>query len=109
MAERPKRSPGAAKSRTRPVAGRKTLTGQVAVVAGATRGAGRGIARALGEAGATVYCTGRSIRGAPSAYGRGETIDETAELITAAGGEAIAVRVDHGNESDVQALVDRID
>src|SRR5881392_1003335 len=109
MAGRPKQSPDAARSRTRPVAGRKPLTGLVAVVAGATRGAGRGIARALGEAGATVYCTGRSVRGNRSPYGRPETIDETAEMITAAGGEAIAVRVDHTVESEVEALFARID
>jgi NAD(P)-dependent dehydrogenase (short-subunit alcohol dehydrogenase family) len=85
------------------------LGGRVALVAGATRGAGRGIARALGEAGATVYCTGRSVRGRPSPYGRPETIDETAELITAAGGRAIPVRVDHTVEAEVQALFERID
>jgi NAD(P)-dependent dehydrogenase (short-subunit alcohol dehydrogenase family) len=85
------------------------LDGRIAVVAGATRGAGRGIARALGEAGAFVYCTGRSVRGHPSAYGRPETIDETAEMITSAGGRAAAVRVDHTVESDVEALVKRID
>ena len=73
----------------------KPMTGSVAVVAGATRGAGRGIARALGEAGAIVYCTGRSVRGNPSAYQRPETIEETAEMITAAGGSAVSVRVDH--------------
>jgi NAD(P)-dependent dehydrogenase (short-subunit alcohol dehydrogenase family) len=73
----------------------KVLEGQVAVVAGATRGAGRGIARALGEAGAVVYCTGRSVPGRPSPYARPETIDETAALIAAAGGTAIPVRVDH--------------
>jgi len=85
------------------------LTGRVAVVAGATRGAGRGIARALGEAGATVYCTGRSVRGNPSPYGRPETIEETAEMITAAGGTARAVRVDHSIESEVVALFARVD
>src|SRR6266581_3575076 len=87
----------------------KPLTGRAALVAGATRGAGRGIARALGEAGATVYCTGRSVRGKPSAYGRPETIDETAEMIAAEGGTAIAVRVDHTVESEVEALFARID
>jgi NAD(P)-dependent dehydrogenase (short-subunit alcohol dehydrogenase family) len=85
------------------------LAGHVAVVAGATRGAGRGIARALGEAGATVYCTGRSTRGNLSSYGRRETIDETAELITAAGGNAIPVRVDHTVESEVEALFRKVD
>ena len=85
------------------------LAGRVAIVAGATRGAGRGIARALGEAGALVYCTGRSVRGAPSPYRRPETIDETAEMIATAGGKAIAVRVDHANESEVEALVARVD
>src|SRR5712664_3176281 len=88
---------------------RKPLTRRVALVAGATRGAGRGIARALGEAGALVYCTGRSVRGAPSPYGRAETLEETAEMIAAAGGAAIAVRVDHTVEAEVKALIDRID
>ena len=87
----------------------KQLKGRIAVVAGATRGAGRGIARALGEAGATVYCTGRSVRGNPSPYGRPETIDQTAEMIQAAGGDAIAVRVDHTVESEVEQLFARID
>src|ERR671924_959170 len=87
----------------------KPLSDRVAIVAGATRGAGRGIARALGEAGATVYCTGRSIRGNPSPYGRPETIDETAEMIQAAGGDAIAIRVDHTVESEVEQLFARID
>src|SRR6516164_10787839 len=103
MAGRPKQSADAGGSRTRPFAGRKSLAGQVAVVAGATRGAGRGIARALGEAGATVYCTGRSVRGNLSPYGRPETIDETADLIKAEGGTAIPVRVDHTVESEVEA------
>jgi len=85
------------------------LSGKVALVAGATRGAGRGIARALGDAGATVYCTGRSTRGNPSAYGRPETIEETADVITAAGSAAIAARVDHTVESEVEAIVARID
>jgi NAD(P)-dependent dehydrogenase (short-subunit alcohol dehydrogenase family) len=87
---------------------RKPLTGRVGLVAGATRGAGRGIARALGEAGATVYCTGRSVTGNPSPYGRPETIDETAAMIKAAGGTAVALRVDHTIENDVKALFRRI-
>jgi NAD(P)-dependent dehydrogenase (short-subunit alcohol dehydrogenase family) len=85
------------------------LAGAIAVVAGATRGAGRGIARALGEAGATVYCTGRSVKGQPSPYRRPETIDETAVMINEADGMAIPVRVDHTIESDVRALFRRID
>jgi len=85
------------------------LAGQVAVVAGATRGAGRGIARALGEAGAIVYCTGRSVRGQPSPYKRPETVDDTAGMIAAAGGTAIPVRVDHTVEAEVEALFKRID
>ena len=89
-------------------AGSRPLTGRVALVAGATRGAGRGIARALGEAGATVYCTGRSVTGKLSPYRRPETIDETAAMIKAAGGSAIPVRVDHTIESEVKALFRRI-
>jgi NAD(P)-dependent dehydrogenase (short-subunit alcohol dehydrogenase family) len=85
------------------------LEGKVALVAGATRGAGRGIAVALGEAGATVYCTGRTTRSQRSPYDRPETIEETAELVTAAGGNGIAVRVDHLVAEEVQALVARID
>jgi NAD(P)-dependent dehydrogenase (short-subunit alcohol dehydrogenase family) len=86
----------------------KPLDGRVAVVAGATRGAGRGIARALGEAGAYVYCTGRSVRGNPSPYGRPETIDETAEMVRDAGGKAVAIRVDHTIESEVKELFARV-
>ncbi len=85
------------------------LAGKVAVVAGATRGAGRGISRALGEAGATVYCTGRSVRGAPSDKNRGETIDDTAEMVNAAGGRGIAVRVDHTQQEQVRALFERVE
>ncbi len=77
-------------------------------MAGATRGAGRGIARALGEAGAVVYCTGRSLRGQPATPNRPETIDETAEMINAAGGRAHAVRVDHADEKQVAALFERV-
>lgn len=87
---------------------KKPLQGKVAVVAGATRGAGRGIARALGEAGAVVYCTGRSVRGNPSPYGRPETIEETAEMIRDAGGMAIAVRVNHAVESEVRELFKKV-
>jgi NAD(P)-dependent dehydrogenase (short-subunit alcohol dehydrogenase family) len=87
----------------------RPLDGKVALVAGATRGAGRGTALALGEAGATVYCTGRTTRGRRSEYNRPETIEETADLVTAAGGEGIAVAVDHLQAGQVEALVLRID
>jgi NAD(P)-dependent dehydrogenase (short-subunit alcohol dehydrogenase family) len=87
----------------------RALSGAIAVVAGATRGAGRGIARALGEAGATVYCTGRSVRDRPSPYNRPETIEETAESINAAGGSAIALQVDHTAEAEVAALFERVE
>jgi NAD(P)-dependent dehydrogenase (short-subunit alcohol dehydrogenase family) len=87
----------------------KPLAGKVALVAGATRGAGRGTAVALGEAGATVYCTGRTTRERRSEYDRPETIEETAELVTAAGGVGIAVAVDHLEGGQVEALVERID
>lgn len=81
----------------------------MALVAGATRGAGRGIATELGAAGATVYVTGRTTRGAVSEYGRTtETIEETAELVTEAGGTGIAVPTDHLDHAAVKALVDRI-
>jgi NAD(P)-dependent dehydrogenase (short-subunit alcohol dehydrogenase family) len=87
----------------------RPLDGKVALVAGATRGAGRGTAVALGEAGATVYCTGRSTRERRSEYDRPETIEETAELVSAAGGTGIAVAVDHLEADEVGALVQRID
>ncbi len=86
----------------------KPLTGKVAVVAGATRGAGRAIAIALGQAGATVYATGRSVRGAPSDLARPETIEETAELVSEQGGQGIPVRVDHTEPEQVRALFERI-
>ena len=89
----------------------EALSGRVAVVAGATRGAGRGIAAALGEAGATVWCTGRSSRtaGSPrSDYDRPETIEETAELVTSLGGTGIAAVVDHLDPAQVERLAARI-
>ena len=85
------------------------LRQQVALVAGATRGAGRGIAVELGAAGATVYVTGRSTRAARSPMNRPETIEETAELVTAAGGLGIPVRVDHADAAQVAQLVERIE
>jgi NAD(P)-dependent dehydrogenase (short-subunit alcohol dehydrogenase family) len=88
---------------------RRRLDGKVALVAGATRGAGRGTAVALGESGATVYCTGRSTRERRSEYDRPETIEDTAELVDAAGGTGIAVAVDHLEPDQVGALVQRID
>lgn len=86
----------------------KTLQGKVAVVAGSARGAGRGIACMLGEAGATVYCTARSTRGRLVTKKRPETIDETAEMVTARGGVGIPLRVDHTNPSEVEQLFDRV-
>ncbi len=85
-----------------------SLEGRVALVAGGTRGAGRGIAVELGAAGATVYVTGRSSGAERSEYGRGETIEETAALVNAAGGKGVAVRVDHLVSVEVEALVARI-
>ncbi|THA82207.1 SDR family oxidoreductase [Streptomyces sp. A0592] len=89
--------------------GAEGLEGRVALVAGATRGAGRGIAVQLGARGATVYVSGRSTRGRRSEYDRPETIEETAELVTAAGGRGIAVVADHLVPGEVEALVRRID
>lgn len=90
--------------------GRDALRGRVAVVAGATRGAGRGIAAALGEAGCTVICTGRSssVRRLKSDYDRSETIEETAELVTHLGGTGVAIPVDHLVPEDVQGLAERL-
>jgi NAD(P)-dependent dehydrogenase (short-subunit alcohol dehydrogenase family) len=85
------------------------LAGRVALVAGATRGAGRGIAVQLGAAGATVYVTGRTTRLQRSEMNRPETIEETAELVDAAGGRGIAVQVDHLVPDQVRDLVARID
>jgi NAD(P)-dependent dehydrogenase (short-subunit alcohol dehydrogenase family) len=85
------------------------LNGKAALVAGATRGAGRGIAVELGAAGATVYATGRTTREQRSDMDRPETIEETAELVTQAGGEGIAVQVDHLRPEQVRALAERID
>ncbi|RUU84631.1 SDR family NAD(P)-dependent oxidoreductase [Mesorhizobium sp. M7A.T.Ca.TU.009.01.1.2] len=85
-----------------------TLQGKVALVAGGSRGAGRGIAIELGAAGATVYVTGRSTRAQQSEYARPETIEETAELVSANGGKGIAVQVDHLVADDVRKLVERI-
>ncbi len=86
------------------------LKGKIAVVAGATRGAGRGIAAALGEAGATVICTGRSSRhgGLRSDYNRSETIEETAELVTQLGGRGIALAVDHLDPAQVKCLAESV-
>ena len=86
----------------------ESLVGKVALVAGGTRGAGRGIAVELGAAGATVYVTGRTTASQASEYGRPETIEETAALVTEIGGEGVAIRVDHLVPSEVAALVARI-
>jgi NAD(P)-dependent dehydrogenase (short-subunit alcohol dehydrogenase family) len=87
---------------------RDALRGRVAVVAGATRGAGRGIAAALGEAGATVVCTGRSTRSTRSEYNRAETIEETAELVTQLGGTGVPAAVDHLDPGQVETLAEQI-
>jgi NAD(P)-dependent dehydrogenase (short-subunit alcohol dehydrogenase family) len=87
----------------------RPLAGRIALVAGATRAAGRGIAVQLGASGATVYCTGRSTKGQRSEMKRPETIEETADLVDKAGGKGIAVQVDHLVPEQVRALVERID
>ncbi|MEK4324612.1 SDR family oxidoreductase [Paenibacillus sp. FSL R7-0312] len=87
----------------------RSLQGKIALVAGATRGAGRGIATELGAAGATVYVTGRSTLAQRSEYDRPETIEETAELVTRAGGHGIPVQVDHLDPVQVETLVNRIE
>ena len=84
------------------------LRGRVALVAGATSGAGRGIAAALGEAGATVVCTGCSTRSRRSQYDRAETIEETAELVTQLGGIGVALAVDHLDAEQVRGVADHI-
>jgi NAD(P)-dependent dehydrogenase (short-subunit alcohol dehydrogenase family) len=84
------------------------LMGKVALVAGATRGAGRGIACMLGEAGATVYCTGRSVKDRPSDKNRPETIEQTAEMVTQRGGKGIYVPVDHTDQAQVRELFERV-
>ncbi|HEX2203668.1 MAG TPA: SDR family NAD(P)-dependent oxidoreductase [Longimicrobium sp.] len=86
----------------------QTLQGRVAVVTGASRGAGRAIAAALGEAGATVYLTGRSARGDATTDGVPGTVDDAAEEVTARGGRGVAVRVDHAVDAEVAALFDRV-
>src|SRR5262245_39151176 len=87
----------------------KSLAGKVALVAGATRGAGRGIAVQLGAAGATVYVTGRTTHSERSEMNRPETIEETAALVNEAGGRGIAVQVDHLVPDEVRVLVARIE
>lgn len=93
---------------TTPADGGPNLTGRVALVAGATRGAGRGIAVELGAAGATVYVTGRTTARSQSPLRRPETIDETADLVSRAGGTGIPVQADHCDASQVRSLIERI-
>jgi NAD(P)-dependent dehydrogenase (short-subunit alcohol dehydrogenase family) len=91
------------------LAGKVSLAGKVALVAGGTRAAGRGIAVQLGAAGATVYVTGRTTRAEPSEMNRPETIEETAEMVDDAGGNGIAIQVDHLVPDQVRDLVARIE
>ena len=86
----------------------KSLKGKIAMVTGASRGVGRGIALVLGESGATVYVTGRTARGMNTAGGRPETIEETAAMATARGGAGIPVRCDHTVHAEVEALFERV-
>ncbi|MBO0846572.1 MAG: SDR family NAD(P)-dependent oxidoreductase [Nocardioides sp.] len=86
----------------------QALQGRVALVTGASRGGGKGIALVLGEKGATVYVTGRSVRGRPTTLGRPGTIDDTADEVTARGGAGVAVRCDHTDDAQVDALFRRI-
>ena len=86
----------------------RNLQGRVAVVTGASRGAGRAIAAVLGERGATVYVTGRSVRGQPTTDNLPGTIEESAEEVTKRGGEGIAARCDHASESETEALFQRV-
>jgi NAD(P)-dependent dehydrogenase (short-subunit alcohol dehydrogenase family) len=85
-----------------------SLSGQVAVVTGASRGAGRAIARVLGQGGATVYVTGRSVRGEPAVAEYPNAIEDTADEVTAAGGRGIPVRCDHTDDAAVQSLFERV-
>lgn len=101
-------TPGPASSESAPSVP-TALSGRIALVTGATRGAGRAIARELAASGAVVYCTGRSTARAPSDYGRTETVEETAQLIRDAGGTAHPVIVDHLQVEEVRALIQRID
>src|SRR5439155_19492387 len=89
--------------------GERAPDGNVALVTGASRGGGKGIALVLGERGSTVYVTGRSVRGEPTTLGRPGTIDQTAEEIAARGGTGIAIRCDHTDDSQVRAVFDRIE